>query len=277
MFSFLMLLSWLSLAVLPLQNPGEPTGSLGTLSRVGKPDVCYHQPAGLTEIFSQPWSTLPPARGEDEAVWKVRSKFERERRFDVVGDPTAPASPPHVIRGLFPAGAKGGSAPFRITRRFDRGYSRLYMCIFTRLDPRFTNNGNVGTKFGFFLTPYSSGPQRLNHYMNLTPRFGVNLQSDKGYLNRNMHSRFNFLNAGGGVWHKIEVLIRANTNGIPNGIAQVWVDDRLVLSEYNVKFFYPGQDPLFTGVTWNPTYGGGHNPVPYDMYQWIDHWYASGG
>ena len=236
---------------------------------------CTHEPPGFEEIFDQDWSQLPPVKGQDGHGWSVRSRFERERRLSIIQDPTAPRSPDGVIQGLFPAGAKGGSAPFRLNRRFERRYQRLYFCIYTKLDSRFTNNGNTGTKFGFLLTDYQTGRQRLNHYMNLAPQFGVNLQSEKGQLNRNIKSRFNML-AELGRWHKIEVLVTANIDGLRNGSAQAWVDDRPVLNVLNVQFFYPGQNPRFTGVTWNPTYGGGHNPVPYDMYQWIDHWYASG-
>ena len=236
---------------------------------------CVHEPPGFSKIFDQDWNEVPPVKGRDAQGWSVRSKFERARRLSIVQDPSAPRSPQGVIQGLFPAGAKGGSAPFRLSRRFDMGVSRLYFCIYTKIDPRFTNNGNSGTKFGFFLTEYQTGPERLNHYMNLTPQFGVNLQSAKGRLNRNIRSRFNMLSQRG-MWHELEVVVQANTPGLSNGFVQAWVDNQQVLYEPNVQFFYPGQDPKFVGVTWNPTYGGGHNPVPFDMYQWIDHWYASG-
>ena len=271
-----MLKSILGASTIVLAFAIAPSGSgRGEVVESSMTGGCAHEPPGLVELFDQDWSELPPVNGEDAHGWSVRSKFERARRLSIVQDPSAPRSPGGVIQGLFPAGAKGGSAPFRLSRRFEMGVSRMYFCIYTKIDPRFTNNGNTGTKFGFFLTEYHSGPERLNHYMNLTPQFGVNLQSDKGRLNRNIRSRFNMLRQSGS-WHKIELVVNANTGGLPNGSVQAWVDDRPVLNEFNVQFFYPGQKAEFVGVTWNPTYGGGHNPVPYDMYQWIDNWYGSG-
>ena len=49
-----------------------------------------------------------------------------------------------------------------------------------------------------------------------------------------------------------------------------------MLDVSNVQYFFPNQTPAFIGLMWNPTYGGGHNPVPYDMWQKIDHWMISG-
>ena len=258
-------------------RPPPRDSEAGVLSPPSVPSPgCHHEPPGLTPIFDESWDELPPVAPKTSAGgWNVRSRRERTSRLSIVQDPAAPISPPNVIQGLFPAGGKGGSAPFRLNRRFDRTYSVLYLCMATKIDPRFTNNGNAGTKFGYFLSPYDNGKGKLNHYINLTARMGVNLESHKGELNRNIRSSFNLL-AQRGTWHRIELVLYSNRDGLSNGSLQMWADDRMVLNEFSIKFFYPGQDPGFSGITWNPTYGGGHNPVPYDMYQWIDNWYMSG-
>ena len=103
---------------------------------------------------------------------------------------------------------------------------------------------------------------------------GINLQSARAILNRNIHASYDILNHLG-EWHKFEYLVVANTLGNQDGAAHVWIDGNEVLSASDVQYFFPNQVPAFTGVTWNPTYGGGSNPVPFDMYQWIDHWYIS--
>jgi hypothetical protein len=144
-----------------------------------------------------------------------------------------------------------------------------------KLDPSFTNNGNVATKFGFFTTPYTGGmPNAVNHYFNLTDYLGIRLQSNGASLNRNVMSTFNMMDHRG-EWHKIEWLVVANTQDKADGVARIWVDGNKVLESTDVRYFHLNQVPAFDGMTWNPTYGGGHNPVPHDMYQWIDHWYVS--
>jgi hypothetical protein len=89
-----------------------------------------------------------------------------------------------------------------------------------------------------------------------------------------MLSNFSLIN-NRGRWVKVEVLIIANTLGNADGVARMWVNGTQVLNVTNVQYFFPSQAPAFNGVTWNPTYGGGLNPVPYDMFQFIDHWRLS--
>lgn len=243
---------------------------------VHAPPQCHHEPGNFAPISNEEWSDLPPIVPKTDAQgWSIRKRFERVRLLAIVEDSSAPLSPPYVIRATFPKGSPGGSGPFRLNRRFDQPVSSVYMCLSTRLDPNFTNNGNTGTKFGWFLNPSGGTKRGVGHYFNLAPRLGVNLESYKGILNRNMQSSFSLMR-GHGEWHKIELLVSSNSNGQANGVVRLWADDALVLEQNDVKFFFPGQEAVFTGVTWNPQYGGGHNPVPFDMYQWIDHWYVSG-
>jgi hypothetical protein len=236
-------------------------------------NACTNEPPGLTVIFDAAWNAVPPQSPTTDADgWTA---IGGRGRMSIVQDPNAPKSPQNVAAGKFPAGSAGGSAPFRFDRNFGRNLTTQYMCIFTMLDPAFTNNGNSGTKFGFLLTPYQGGATGVNHYLNLTDNLGVNLQSAGGTLNRNMFSSFSLIN-NRGRWVKVEVLIQANTLGNADGIAQMWVNDTRVLNVSNVQYFFPSTAPAFNGITWNPTYGGGLNPVPYDMFQFIDHWRLSG-
>lgn len=235
--------------------------------------ACTNEPGGLTPISDQPWDARPPARpATDTHGWTTNAGVAN---LQVVTDPTAPKSGGNVMAGRFPAGHPGGSGPFRMDLDFGRNYSQVYVCVWTKLSPNFTNNGNAMTKWGFFLTPYVTAPQQVNHFFNLTDRLGINLQSSGAVLNRNLWSTFNLMNSKG-VWHKVEFLVIGNSMGASDGVARMWVDGVQVLNATDVKYFYDGQSPAFSGITWNPTYGGGTNPVPYDMYQYIDHWYVSG-
>ncbi len=257
-----------------LQAPG-PVGqpSLEASGSSGKrPESCRNEPPGFEAISDQQWADGVPERGRrDRQGWLLQGGGGRLR---MVTDADAPAAAGRIIEGTFPRGMPGGRGPFRLDRPFERAVSAVYMCLWHKLDPQFTNNGNSGTKFGFLLTPYQGGAAGLNHYFNLTDRLGVNLQSSGGRLNRNMFAAYNMM-ANRGRWHLLEFLVVGNT-GEAGGVARIWVDGRQVLDQRNVRFFFPGQRPAFSGVTWNPTYGGGLNPVPRDLYQRIGRWYISG-
>ncbi len=235
--------------------------------------ACSNEPSGMTPVFDHPWDAIPPIQPtKDQYGWNVRNQNEANK-LSIVQDATAPLTPSNIVAGSFPQGHNGGTAPFGLTRTF-RQTDMIYMCVFTMLDPAFTNGGNNNVKFGFFLTPYTGGTFGLNHYFNMTNNVGVQLQSGATQLNRTMLSSFSLIGHRG-QWVKIEWLIIGNTLGNVDGVAKVWANGSQVLSVSNVEYFFSNQPPLFNGITWNPTYGGGLNPVPYTQYQFIDNWYLS--
>jgi hypothetical protein len=261
-----------ALAPPPPPRLAQGAGPAGPGPSGKRPDWCRNEPPGFETLSDQRWEDGVPVRGrKDRAGWVLQGGGGRLR---MVADPDAPPAAGQIIEGTFPRGMPGGRGPFRMDRDFEHPVSAVYMCLWHKLDPQFTNNGNTGTKFGFLLTPYQGGSTGLNHYFNLTDRLGVNLQSAGGRLNRNMFSQFNMM-ANRGRWHLLEFLVVGNS-GEADGVARIWVDGREVMHQRNVRFFFSGQRPAFSGVTWNPTYGGGLNPVPRDLYQRIGRWYISG-
>jgi hypothetical protein len=246
----------------PAASPSLPVGN----------SDCANEPPGFQAVSREMWNDVPrPGRERKEPGWFAAAHRER---FTIIEDPTIPQASKRVIQGLFPQGHPGGRGPFKLVQRFQEPYHALYMCMWHKVSDNFTNNGNTGTKFGFLLTPYEGGAQGVHAYLNLSNQLGINLSSRGGVLNRNMRSRFAVL-SNRGRWHRIEWLIVANSRGESDGIARIWVDGRQMLNETNVKYFFPNQEPKFVGITWNPTYGGGLNPVPFDMFQWNGEWYIS--
>lgn len=235
---------------------------------------CTNEPTGYTTFSNQPWNAVPPLPPAlDQYGW--RNSTAIQSRLNIVSDPNAPGSPSKLMEGTFAKNTRGGTAPFNLELQFGKSVKKVYVCVWHKLSTNFTNNGNAGTKFGFLLTPYWGGTTGLNHFFNLTNSLGINLQSLDKKLNRAMNSSWKTLNHLG-TWHKFEWLVISNTKGLSDGVARIWVDGNQVLNVTNVKYFHSGQTPRFKGITWNPTYGGGTNPVPFNMFEWVDNFYVSG-
>jgi len=158
----------------------------------------------------------------------------------------------------------------------------VYECIWIKHSTNFTDNKNVGTKFGFLLPVPNGG---TNHYFGwhggatdlFTPMLGLQFaggvpasQSLEGRLGG---ARFQAIPLG--VWRKYEILFIGGTSGTPNGSVSLWVDGVQVVNKQNIIVFPAGKPAGFSGVTWNPTYGGGLNPVPWDQWMFVDRWYVS--
>ncbi len=244
----------------------------------GRPPGCTHEPPGVEPISSQPWDSVPPKPPKvDQHGWRVTKDYER---LSIISDPSAPLSPPYVLQGRFPQGMRGGGGPFHIEVRFSP-VRVLYQCFGIRLSPGFTNNGNAGTKLAFVYNTYTGKPHSSSAYLNLfggasdAGTMGVNTEGPGGF-NRNMATRFRW-SSHLGQWHRFEFLMVANTQATANGILQIWVDGVQDTYHTDVKWFLDQVAPTgFTRIDITPTYGGGHNPVPYDQFIYIDHWYISG-
>jgi hypothetical protein len=217
----------------------------------GLPTDCRNAPAGFRVVTIEHFNTMVPTY---QAGRSYPGFYRRGGNITVSNGEAI---------GVFPQGRPGGSAPFRMDVDFPKSPA-VYFCLREYLDPLFTNNGNAGTKFGFFLTPYEGTSKYVNHYYNLYSKLGVNLQSAGATLNKNYPAKGN---SPVGRYAVVEVLVDGAA-----GTAQIWVDNVLVLDAKNITFFFPGQAPAFDGLTWNPTYGGGRNPIPYTMVQLMDYW-----
>ncbi len=224
------------------------------------PASCANRPSRYRSIWDEEWDAVPGA-------WTV---YGGGGRLALLSDPSAPASAPGVFQGRFPAGMPGGVGPYNLERGFGRDVSEVYVCVVLWISGNWSDNGNTGTKFFWWETPYAGTAQGVNHYANLTPRVGLNLQSTGGTLNRNMFANFDMI-ANAGRWHAIEFLVQGNT-APANGVLTIWVDGVQVGHETDVTYFHPGQAPRFRALRLNPTYGGGLNPVPYDLDLRIDRW-----
>ena len=113
------------------------------------PTSCSNQPAGLTVINDQPWNRGTGLNSTNSLGW-VESGYDGPGATAIVTDTTAPKSPGNVFRGKFPQGAPGGSGTFRTDLTFSTNYRTLYLCFWFKTTP-FSHNGNMGTKFVWFL------------------------------------------------------------------------------------------------------------------------------
>jgi hypothetical protein len=138
-----------------------------------------------------------------------------------------------------------------------------------RLSADWSNNGNVGTKLFFIRDPWN------NHYVgfdspdrNRDAFLMTGLQFRGGQASNLGQVQTPSNSVAGGGWHKIEILWQANWPGLRDGRYRQWVDGVLTAQSNQVMFFMAGQTPGWTSIFFDPTFGGGLNPVPHD--QWID-------
>jgi hypothetical protein len=244
-------------------------------------DPCAHEPAGYTRFNEQPWDAAPIRNVQTPQGW-IDDYDNGAQAFSIVSDPTSPfPSPNHnVIRGHFPQGAPGGSSPFFVYRQFDPAeqYKNIYFCLLLKHDANFDNtNGNTGTKFIWLAGDQVQGTQLYTSHNQSNMEFTVYQQ---GTVDRSLDPTLDptaaQLIGRRGSWVTYELLFKANTaNGTADGELHAWIDGVKTQQFTNVDYqMTPARTWLSIG--WNPTYGGGLNPVPRDQYQDMDHLRLSG-
>lgn len=208
-----------------------------------------------------------------------------EHRFaslEVVNDPTAPISPPTVLRTAYEASAPGGRAPGLLrtdTSRW-RPVRDLYVRYAIRLSETFTITPRFDTRlFGFDLDRdvgvrdmiVGVGPGEYQYQADLRGSRPA-CQGATGYPARG--------DAGmlvPGRWYVIEVLLLAGDPGICNGSLEVWIDGRPVINARQVGLGDAEAPPSrFTRVRFEPIWEVSGRAVPRPFSIDLDDIYISG-
>lgn len=242
--------------------PGPPVAATRT---------CDNQPGDYTTVLNVPWNAMPLEKPavSSEGFWFAPGQANTLSLVDV---PDAPLSPGKALRIGFPRGMQGGGAPSRwgSSPEFPANQGSVYVCVWVRMSSNYSNNGNVGTKLFFMRDPWNNhfvgfdSPDRDRGAFVMT-----GLQFRDASLSTNVgQGQAPANNIAGGAWHKVEVLWQVNTPGQKNGQYRHWVDGALMAQSSTVMWFLSGQQPHWTSIWFDPTFGGGLNRVPQD--QWID-------
>ncbi len=244
---------------------------------------CPNEPAGYTTFNEQPWDVSPARLVRTSQGW-IDDDGDATTKLQIITDATSPYQPSsnhNVVSALFNAGNPGGSAPFYVYRPFasTEQYKSMYICMYVKHETGFDNtNGNAMTKFMWPAGDAVQGTQVFMAHEAPQMYFSVIQQ---GTVDRTLGANLNTsaaqLDGKRGSWVRYELLLKANSaNGSANGELHVWLDGVKTHQYTNVNW-QMGSGRAWQSLAWNPTYGGGTNPIPKDQHQYIDHIHVSGG
>jgi len=295
--------STLSLLVIAACSAGEPTSVADAPTSVADapstsgldpttsgPDFATitassaHQPSGYTKIFNTPF-TAGLSNYKNGEGWYIQWGYSRFlANTSILSLGATPESPSNGMKVRYETSLSGGTSPTLVFYGgpvpANHGY--LYQRVQLKIDPSWTDNGNSGSKWGFFktkgyinnhgwgVTYYST------HKVRVFSQFNDLQSANREWVMANSMQK--------GVWHTVELLIEPGTPGQFNGTLRGWVDGNAITwtrkGVYktvvtDMMWFKSGQTPHFDNIYYDGTYGGGANHPPYTMYVWCDHWYAS--
>jgi len=174
----------------------------------------------------------------------------------------------------------GGVGPFNVYRPFatSEQFKNLYICVYVKHSSDFDNtNGNAGTKFLWPAGDQSQGAFTYMSHDGPNMNFSIFQQgAEDRALYANMNTSTATMIGRRGTWARYEVLLKANSsNSTADGELDIWIDG-VKTHQYRDVRWQMGSARHWLSLAWNPTYGGGTNPVPHDQYQYLDHIRISG-
>jgi hypothetical protein len=232
-----------------------------------------NEPSGFTALSD---------RNFDDRIengWEAR----RDRNFSIVADPSAPISPPSVGRAEFPAGYRGGRGPIDTYLEFgEREYKSIYVSAWIKLSENFegapSNGINklfhiwIGGKSVVVLSLQGRNRSQIFPQMRLQ-----NVQTGGRGVSFNLSpGRGSGVRVERGSWHQLEILLRVNSPGVPDGEVHWWLDGKRAGQDMRVGFRRFGMDASWERVSWNPTWGAPRDVVSQPMAIYMDQLYVSG-
>lgn len=169
-------------------------------------------------------------------------------------------------------GQLGGFASANFTGgNFNANQGRIYCRLLYRASADWTDGGNTGTKGMFY--SQTTGGNNNNHYVGFLPsptvdttkyNFGYGLQ---GHITTPFVEDPTPRTISIGEWCDLEMIFEANTVGSDNGVVKMYANGVEVLNRTNVRHFQSTSTfPYFANLWFDPTYGGGEKPPPYEIF-----------
>jgi hypothetical protein len=195
-------------------------------------------------------------------------------KYSIVQDASAPFSPSSVGQQRYAAGMSGGGSP-AVSEKGIGSRGTIYISYWVKLSSNFYGHPSSGVNKQIFVwsdnqpTVYTSAQGEGSG--RLSPE--VRLQGSGGTTNLtpNLVPSAEFTR---GVWHRWELVLRANTSGQANGAADWWIDGVHVGAHTNVRF--ASGNGAWTLFQFSPIWGGTGASVPSEQFIWVDHIYISG-
>lgn len=186
----------------------------------------------------------------------------------IINDPTTPGQS-SSLKMTYPQGMRDGGYPAKCWNLFPSALKEYWVQYYVKYSSNY-NFHPIADKQVYFFTDYPGTGYHNNYFIGRWGDGHIVLEN-QGAQNGNWFSNTSYnpiLKAG--QWYKITHHFKVNTIGQSNGVAEIWIDDQLVMSYNSMKVI----DSNNTGINeWQiaPVYGGNVGATkPSEDYQYYD-------
>lgn len=239
-----------------------------------------NEPAGFTQFTSRAFNSKAANISDTAGAegWDPNAE-SGDVNFTIQPDSTGPISPGNVAQGRYPLGMVGGGGPMGLTKKYLPATLQMYVSAAIKIDANFSGHTSGVNKL-FFYKSYN--PIQGIAYFSaqgvgtgiLRPQIRLQSTNDPVNSARNLACNLTSPVFTRDVWHKYELILTANTGGLPNGAVEMWWNGVRAMYWNDVNFFAANEGHWHI-VSVTSIWGGAGGTVPQDMFYWVDHVYAS--
>lgn len=266
-----------------------------------------NEPSGAVVISDATWASLPPLYPSIQASSNFGVDSGSTSNLSIITPTTKPwtSATNKALRFSYPQGADiGGGAPNTLNNDFgfrgnivgaESGVDEIYLDFWVRfgraasgndLQGPWDDNGNVGTKIGFVLGTVE-GALESHFFYNATPNRGAQMETAGGTVGTANPASHGFGNSldwypgaciDDGSWQRHIIYAKSNTGTSFNGVFRYWINDTSVadIDMSDVKHFQNTATKRWATLLISPTYGGGTNDPPVNLFMDFGPFYVSG-
>lgn len=241
------------------------------------------QPPGMTPLTDRPFDSQAKSLSDlSGAEGWASSESKYLSTFSITSDPTAPRSPPSVAQLVYPIGMPLNPnlsySPVTAWLPTPKGTHRMYVSIWLKISSNWRGHNSQANKLmEAFIADHPHCVLGLVGSGNapLRPSIALNGGPDRRhgeYLPGNVAPAATFSR---GQWHRLEMVIVANTPGVGNGQATWWMDGQLIGDYHDIMWVASGESDNWIQLELMPIWGGRNDQLIDTQYLWVDHIYAS--
>jgi len=241
------------------------------------------QPSGMTPLTDRPFDSQAKSLSDvAHAEGWASSESKYLSTFSITSDPTAPRSPSSVAQLVYPVGMPRNPnlsySPVTAWIPTPAGTNKMYVSIWLKISSNWRGHNSQANKImEAFIADHPHCVLGLVGSGNapLRPSIAINGGPDSRageYLPGNVAPTTTFSR---GTWHRLEMVISANTPGVGNGQATWWMDGQLIGDYHNVMWVRAGEADHWIQLELGPIWGGRNDQLIDTQYLWVDHIYAS--
>jgi hypothetical protein len=233
-----------------------------------------NEPAGFVTLSDQAWGPGSLAPGEAQHVGGWYRYGTDNTPWRLVDDPSAPLSPPSVLRHRYKVGLQGGDGYPPIELPIN--VAELFFGFWVRIGPvPFQYPDSNHLKYLYVL---QEDAQERRNALTLIAEGGRNQP-----LQAHHEVAQDYIPSGGwyrhgvgmtdGEWQKVECYVKkSSARGVADGILRLWINGVQALNVTSAHF----SDANWSQFHMDPVWGGSGGVLQQEQYMYFDHIYLSG-